>query len=452
MRANSRAFPSALAILAPELPHSSTRAQAEQTNSQDVRGGRRDRVRAFKRHVSISMKTPKAFALGMIASSLLVCPMMAQTTQFVGATSDPVNGNLRLRSGTVPPQPGVELFVFDPLGSPTPGDPPYGTKYTLTFKTSEQPASVVAIPGKVLSYAYSTGTSGDPTFPDELVIEFTHGPYAGGVEAELPGPPSDFSIAIIPADGTGIPASLRGSYMATNISPLAWKLIPPSGASISFGFEITGNNGQVAFFDLFVPDSLIADWSAWLGRALTREDLALFSNNEQASTRFARVEGANPGALIEIQLSFNPTSNLVLDLIEPDSSQPEPASAKSFARPKALPPLAKVKKRLTVGEAPVLSLLATSRVVPYRRKVTLYGWARYGAPGEIIKITQQSRIATRGPKRAVIKKLHLDADGKFVTSIKMLKTDKFKASHVSAGGIASTTRPLRITVRGGGRN
>ena len=64
--------------------------------------------------------------------------------------------------------------------------------------------------------------------------------------------------------------------------------------------------------------------------------------------------------------------------------------------------------------------------------------------------TQQSRIATRGPKRAVIKKLHLDADGKFVTSIKMLKTDKFKASHVSAGGIASTTRPLRITVRGGG--
>ena len=66
--------------------------------------------------------------------------------------------------------------------------------------------------------------------------------------------------------------------------------------------------------------------------------------------------------------------------------------------------------------------------------------------------SQQSRIATRGPKRAVIKKRHLDADGKFVTSIKGLKADKFKASQVAAGGIASTTRPLRITVRGGGRN
>jgi hypothetical protein len=427
-------------------------AQAEQTESQAVRGGRRDRRRGFMRHVSISMKTPKTFALGVIACSLLVSPLAAQTTQFVGAVSDPTNANLALRSGTVPPQPGVELFVFDPLGSPTPGDPPYGTKYTLTFKTSEQPASVVAIPGKVLSYAYTTGTSGDPSYPDELVIEFTHEPYAGGVEAELPGPPSDFSIAVIPADGTGIPASLRGSYMATNISPLAWRLIPPSDASVSFGFEITGNNGQVAFFDLFVPDSLIADWSALLGRALTQADLALFSNNNQASTSFARVEGANSGALIEIRLSFNPASNLVVDVIEPDLAEPEPASAKSLVQAKALPPLAKVTKRLTVGEAPVLSLLATSRVVPYRRKVTLYGWARYGAPGEVVKITQQGLIASRGPKRAVIKTLRLDADGKFVTSIKMLKTDKFKASHVSAGGIASTTRPLRITVRGGGRN
>jgi len=398
------------------------------------------------------MKTPKSFVLGVIACSLLVSPLVAQTTQFVGAVSDPANANLGLRSGTVPPQPGVELFVFDPLGSPTPGDPPFGTKYTLTFKTSEQPASVVAIPGKVLSYTYTTGTSGDPSFPDELVIEFTHEPYAGGVEAELPGPPSDFSIAIIPADGSGIPASLRGSYMATNISPLAWRLIPPSDASANFGFEITGNNGQSAFFDLLVPDSLIANWSALLGRALTEEDLALFSNSTQASTSFRRVEGGNPGALIEIALTFSLTSNLVVDVDEPDLSEPEPASAKSLAQPKALPPLAKVTKRLTVGEAPVLSLLATSRVVPYRRKVTLYGWARYGAPGEIVKITQQSLIATRGPKRAIVKKLRLDADGKFITSIKMLKTDKFKASHVSAGGIASTTRPLRITVRGGGRN
>lgn len=397
------------------------------------------------------MKTPPFAISCLIASYLIVSPLSAQTTQFVGAVSDPVNANLSLRSGSVPPQPGVELFVFDPLGLPGPGDPPYGTKYTLTFKTNEQPASVVAIPGKVLSYSYSTGTSGDSGYPDELVIEFTHERYAGGVEAELPGPPSDFSIAIIPADGAGIPASMRGSYMATNVSPLAWKLIPPSGTSANFGFEITGNNGQSAFFDLLVPDSLIAAWSALLGRTLTEEDLALFSNNTQASTSFRRIEGGNPGALIEIALTFSLTSNLVVDVSEPDESEAESAAPKSLARPKALPPLPKVAKRLTVGQAPTLSLLATSRVVPYRRKVTLYGWARYGAPGESVKITQQSLVATRGAKRAVIKKPSLDADGKFVTTIKMLKTDKFKASHVSAGGIASSTRPLRIAVRGGGR-
>lgn len=80
------------------------------------------------------------------------------------------------------------------------------------------------------------------------------------------------------------------------------------------------------------------------------------------------------------------------------------------------------------------------------------GLVAFATKANFRAFTQQSRIATRGPKRAVIKRLHLDADGKFVTSIKMLKADKFKASHVSAGGIASTTRPLRITVRGGGHN
>jgi len=395
------------------------------------------------------MKLIQTIATGVIACSLLGLPLGAQTTQFVGATSDPNNTSLSLRGGSLPPQPGVELFVFDTVGWPPAGDTPFGTKYTITFKTNEQPASIVAIPGEVLSYVYSVGTSGDPSFPDELVIEFTHKPYAGGVEAELPGPPSDFAIAVIPADGMSIPESLRGSYMATNISPLAWRLIPPSDTSVSFGFEVSGNNGQFAFFDLFVPDSLIADWSALLGRTLTQDDLALFSNSYQASTSFERVEGSNPGALVEIQFSFNPASNLVVDVVKAEAS--ESVGEKSLAQPKSLPPLGKVTKRLTVGEAPVLSLLATSKVVPFRRRVTLYGWARYGSANEVVKISQQSRIATFGRKRGVVRKVRLNADGKFITSIKMLKTDKFKAAHVSAGGIASSTRPLRIRVRSGGR-
>lgn len=390
------------------------------------------------------MKLIQTIATGVIACSLLGISLTAQTTQFVSATSDPNNTSLSLRGGSLPPQPGVELFVFDPVGWPPAGDTPFGTRYTLTFKTNEQPASLVAIPGEVLSYAYSVGTSGDPSYPDELVIEFTHEPYAGGVEAELPGPPSDFAIAIIPADGMSIPESLRGSYMATNISPLAWRLIPPSDASVSFGFEVSGNNGQVAFFDLFVPDSLITDWSALLGRTLTQDDLALFSNNYQASTSFERVEGTNPGALVEIQFTFSPSSNQVVDVVKA-------VEEKSLAQPKALPPRGKVTKRFTVGEAPALSLLASSKVVPFRRRVTLYGWARYGSANEVVKISQQSRIAALGRKRGVVKKVRLNADGKFITSIKMLKTDKFKAAHISAGGIASSTRPLRIRVRGGGR-
>lgn len=175
----------------------------------------------------------------------------------------------------------------------------------------------------------------------------------------------------------------------------------------------------------------------------------MFSNNYQASASFERVEGTNPGALVEIQFTFNPSSNQVVDVVEADESEAE--AARSLSQPKALPPRGKVTKRFTVGEAPALSLLASSKVVPFRRRVTLYGWARYGSANEVVKISQQSRIAALGRKRGVVKKLRLNAEGKFITSIKMLETDKFKATHVSAGGIASGTRPLRIVVRGGGR-
>jgi hypothetical protein len=404
------------------------------------------------------IKLAKRVMTGVIAGVLLGMAASAQTTAFVGVTSDPVNPNgVSLRGGSIPPQPGVELFVFNPLDSVPPGpmpEPPYGTTYTLTFKASEQPASLVAIPGKVLSYSYTTGDSGDLSFPDTLKIEFRHDRYAGGVEAELPGPVSDFAIAIIPADDggpTGVPSVLRGSYMATNISPLSWRIIPPSAASLSFGFEVTGNNGQTAFFDLFVPDGLLGSWSALLGRPLSQEDLALFSDRYQASTRFKPIAGSNPGALVEILLTFNPSSNLVTDLLDDEASETEMAAAafsspKSGARPKLALPGRKVTKRLTVGEAPALSLLATQRSVPSRRKVTIYGWAKYGSPGQTVSLRQQYLGAPPKPKPVPVKRLRLDADGKFVTSVRMLNTSRFTATHRSATGILSRSKPLNVVV------
>jgi hypothetical protein len=239
--------------------------------------------------------------------------------------------------------------------------------------------------------------------------------------------------------------------MATNISPLSWRIIPPSAASLSFGFEVTGNNGQTAFFDLFVPDGLLGSWSALLGRPLSQEDLALFSDRYQASTRFKPIAGSNPGALVEILLTFNPSSNLVTDLLDDEASETEMAAAafsspKSGARPKLALPGRKVTKRLTVGEAPALSLLATQRSVPSRRKVTIYGWAKYGSPGQTVSLRQQYLGAPPKPKPVPVKRLRLDADGKFVTSVRMLNTSRFTATHRSATGILSRSKPLNVVV------
>ena len=386
----------------------------------------------------------------------LVMPLAveAEISQFVSVTSNPNNtSGTAVRDGSIPPQPGVELFVLNPLSNLLlPPDllpePPYGTEYTLTFKTTEQPGAVVAIPGKVASYTYTENTSGDASFPHTLQVVFTHERYAGGVEAELPGPVSDFAIAIIPAvaDGqNGPPAAMRGSYMATNISPLAWTLIPPSQSTPSFGYEISGNNGASAYFDFFVPDGLIAALSTLLGRPLSQDDLALFSNNNQASIGFERVEGTNPGALIEVSLTFDAATNEVTDI--PEESGAYLSRALTSNESELVTRAGTVTKKLTVGAAPALSIGATKKTVKAGKKVRLYGWAKNGTPGEKVSILSQSLISSRGVKNAVVKRAVLDSERKYVASFKVFSTDSYKVTHKSAAGVKSTSKKLKVTVR-----
>ena len=388
--------------------------------------------------------------LGLATLALaLVQPAQAEIAAYVSISSNPNNENgVAPREGGFPPQPGVELFVFNPLANLmlSPDDlpePPYGTDYTITFKTSEQPASVVAIPGRVLSYTYTENTSGDPEFPHNLVIEFSHERYAGGVEAELPGPVSDFAIALLPAVSlgeNGPPAEMRGSYLATNISPLSWTLIPPTPGNVNFGYEVSGNNGQTAFFDIFVPDGLIAALSALAGRPITQNDLSLFSNNTQASSSFRRIEGANPGALIEVLLTFSPTTNVVEDADDVETSSLVSGTS-AYER------AGEVTKRLTVGEAPALSLIAARKAVKSGGRVKVYGWAKNGSAGELVKILSQNLINSRGASQAVVKKVRLDAERKFQTSLRVFQTDSFKAVHKPAAGKKASSKRVKITAR-----
>ncbi len=95
-----------------------------------------------------------------------------------------------------------------------------------------------------------------------------------------------------------------------NISPLSWRIHSTLPTNLTFGFEVTGNNGQTAFFDLFVPDGLLNSWSALLGRRGHRMIWHSSSDSYQASTRFETIAGTNPGAWGRWRpLTFNPASN-----------------------------------------------------------------------------------------------------------------------------------------------
>ncbi len=294
---------------------------------------------------------------------------------------------------------GRRIVRFQPLDSVPPGpmpEPPYGTTYTLTFKASEQPASLVAIPGEVLSYTYTTGDSGDSSFPDTLKIEFRHERYAGGVEAELPGPVSDFAIAIIRRMTGARPAFLQPSadptWPRTSARSRGGSFQPPRPTSPS---------GLKSRKTTVKPPSSTSSFRtacSTLGpRCWAVRCHRMIWHSFPTVTRLRPVSRRSPEPIpgpwwrssspsIRPPTS-SPTSSTTRNPRRkgrpPPSPARNPASNRNWRHPE------KVTKRLTVGEAPALSLLTTRRTVPVRRRVTLYGWAKYGSIGQTVSLKQQ---------------------------------------------------------------
>lgn len=381
----------------------------------------------------------KAF-MTLVALIVMAVPLVATADIASNCTITP-NSATEL-SGSVPPQPGVEIYVYATTQT--------NVEYTVECDVTEQPASVVVLPADMESVTYNEGTG-------KLTIKFTNTDYLEGSNVQLPpGASTTFSIAIIPADpaGSGIPAEMRGSWMATNIPPFGldvsgaggWELIPPDLETPYFGYRLNGPDGSTGFFKMFIPDSMkelledLINLESPTPVSLQWSDLAVFNDNQQASMSITEQAG---GALVSILVTFTEGATEI-----PDNQQP------NFH--KMLAQGAGVDKNITVGKAKPLSLTA-SNVTPVRAsQVTLYGWVQSCQPGEKVKLTSANafknakakggKALTRYNKKGW-KQVTVQNDCSYSHSYKVKKNDVFQTILKRKGEKALKSNKLKIRTK-----
>lgn len=230
---------------------------------------------------------------------------------------------------------------------------PVGSEYTLEFDISEPDGStvthspfLVSAGVKIKSLNYDSATQKltlvvrtEKFYPPEMkepqpVMVFV---FVKTTESTTPGQ-------------GGPPLAMAGGYVATTV--LDWQIIPPKPGEASFGISLSGDEGTSGFFNMFLPPTMLAFMSQMTGKNVTVEDLAIFVDNDQASTE---VNELNGGAFIDINVTF--TSGVT-------STGAAGASGGS------------VTKKIMTKEKLPLSLAAKKEKMRKGKKVLLYGWLK----------------------------------------------------------------------------
>lgn len=358
----------------------------------------------------------------MIRKVLIVLScLVAALGDVNAATLESITPSVSLRDGSIPPQANVEIFVFA-------GNQP-NTSYTAVFNNvATEPASVVVLPATITSTSYDSAAQ-------KLTVVFTHVQYVEGTT-----PPggmfTDFSIALVSASAGGAPEAMRGSWMATNISPLDWTLIPPTESNPTFGYQIAGPVGKSGFLRMLIPTGMFAYVSSLYGQSITANDFAVFSGAVQTNVL---VESLGSGsALVNVSVPFSATNSEVTDVEE---ARYEESALEAQA--------GSVAKRITVGREADLSLSPNPTGSIKRNKtVSLFGCVASRVP---FATSERVSIALKRPgsTSTTLVNGRLDAKGCYRRPYKVTSTVTATASlkKNSAIGRAAAVKSKRLTIK-----
>lgn len=340
------------------------------------------------------------------------------------ATLESVTPSVTLRDGSIPPQPNVEIFVF--------AGEQFNTEYTVVFNNvTEEPASVVVLPATVSSSSYDAGTQ-------KLTVAMKHVAYVDGTQP--PGPATDFSIALVYASPGGAPDALRGSWMATNISPLDWTLIPPEATNPSFGYQISGPVGQNAFLRMFIPASMFSYISTLVGQTVTPNDMAVFSGTSQTNVLVEDL--GNGSALVKVSVPLSTTNPEVTEVVEAQSVELAQKIYNAAA--------GSVTKKITVGREADLSLSPNpTGKVKAKKSVKLFGCVASRVPFKVGEKVALS-VTAKG-KKPVVARATLDAKGCYRKPYKMATSSIAQAvlAKNTSVGRATAVKSKKLSIKVG---
>lgn len=223
-----------------------------------------------------------------------------------------------------------------------------------------------------------------------------------------------------PEPGNGPPAAMSGGYIATTVQD--FQIVPPSGPQdAQFGVILNGQAGTSGFFKMKFPSSMLDLMSTMSGKTITAEDLAVFVDNDQATTSVTETDDG--GVLIDIQVTFTDGSTDI-----------ESSSINAST----------VSKEVVAKEQLPLSSAFLDSSVKRSESASFYGWKKSSYANKKVKIFRKKS----GGKFALVDTVTTDDDGYYEYNFKAkklgLKTGSYVFKAVS-GGVTSPKQTLTIT-------
>lgn len=331
-----------------------------------------------------------------------------------------------------------------------------GTSYVAVFEAPAEPASIVGVGANISSTSYNADARQltinfvfdqsvippvDKPFPSKAFL-LALDPGAPRSFTPLPRPPggkppgrgsltSAASECYGPLNGTtptddkpGPPLESAGTFMSTNVAE--WCVIPPTADQPFSGYMVRAKSAKTGYIKHKISPTLVKLLSLLSGRDLTRDDVAIFNGDVEASKSVTATDDG--GLLISVQVSFNKNSTVIAPITRGLRRGVSTKAATST-------------KTITTSEEEDLSLAPRSFAVT-GTNASLYGFVDDPTTlsGQTVTIQKQ-----KGDDLVTVGTAVIQADGSYSTKVRANKLFGKISSNVSASATKTVNLVASLT-------
>lgn len=365
------------------------------------------------------------------AAAVLFTPIMSKAELVPDCTvtsSDPLDEITQFSPPSNPPDPNIVETVAGFMYTADTGSATYDVTCTVTSDATLNSAPMVMAGGFNVAYDDFTITQNSDT---EYVYSISG--VAGDFYPpdDTPSEPNQEWVYVFIATGSdptpqnpeqsGPPASMGGGFISTTVQE--FQISPPSGPDeFGFGLTLDGPPNTTGFFKMYMPASMLALMSTMSGKTITVDDMAVFIDDDQASTTISETDAG--GALININVTFTSgnTSTATSALVESET----------------------VSKSIEAKEKLALSAAFVKTSVLRDKYAKLYGWKKTNFKNKAVKIFRKKK---GDDSYTLVDTVYTDNAGYYLYKFKPKTEDMAKGTYyfkTKCSGLTSLKQTLKV--------